>query len=67
MRRTIQINENFDRLIEVSALELIGRALREAENEIHHPGAARNSEFDLLDLIDQAREAVRRAQQERAA
>jgi hypothetical protein len=51
----------FDRVIDVSDLDTISRALRAAENEIHNPGTARANNYDVLDLIDQARALIKRA------
>ena len=52
---TAEINRN--------ALNTIACALRAAEDEIHNPGAANAGNYDVLDLIDQAKSLVRRVLQ----
>lgn len=49
-----------DQLVSVrlSDLDLICRALRLAEDEIHHPGTARANDYDVMDLIDQAYDLI---------
>lgn len=54
------VSPNFERVIGVNELETIASALREALEEIHHPGAAAYNKFDVLDLIDQAQAIVKR-------
>jgi hypothetical protein len=53
--------KTFERAIDSHDLETVARALRAAEIEIHNPGAARAGNYDLLDLIDQARAIIKRA------
>jgi hypothetical protein len=48
-------------------LDTISRALCAAEDEIHNPGCARANNYDVLDLIDQARTILKRAMTERPA
>lgn len=55
------VSPNFERVIGVRELETIASALREALEEIHHPGSARHNNFDVLDLIEQAQTMVKRA------
>jgi hypothetical protein len=55
------VSPNFERVIGVNELETIASALREALEEIHHPGSAAYNKFDVLDLIDQAQTIVKRA------
>lgn len=50
-----------DKIVSTYDLETIAKALRFAEIEIHNPGAARASDYDVLDLVDQAKIIVKRA------
>lgn len=58
------VSPNFERVIGVNELETIASTLREALEEIHHPGSAAHNNFDVLDLIDQAQAIVRRVVKE---
>ncbi len=57
---TVMKVSQFDRLIDANDLDTICRALRAAEDEIHNPGCARANNYDVLDLIDQARIIAKR-------
>jgi hypothetical protein len=51
----------YEARIDRHALDVIACALRAAEEEIHHPGAAVHGNYDVLDLIDQAKSLVNQA------
>lgn len=50
----------FERIVDIHDLDVISRALRAAADEIHNPGCARANNYDVLDLLDQAKIIVRR-------
>lgn len=52
--------------IDRHALDVIACALRAAETEIHNPGAARAGNYDVIDLLDQAKRLVRQAKEGRS-
>jgi hypothetical protein len=57
MATTITVSQ-YDRIVDVHDLDTVARALRAALDEIHNPGCARANNYDVLDLIDQARTIV---------
>lgn len=61
------IGKSFECIVDIHDLDTVSRALNAAEEEIHHPGYARANNFDLIDLIDQARQIVLRAATKPAA
>ena len=66
MKYATTLNTNFDRVVATSDLEIVARALAYAETEIHNPGAARSGNYDVLDLIDQAKAITKKVMTENA-